>query len=86
MRFTFLFSTLAASSFVVLPSAFAQGEVESDVKPSPPSIGADVPVTYFGPAPSTVQKELIGPYQLLTSGTIDHDAGTITIPLYQGRV
>lgn len=57
-----------------------------DVAPAPPSIGADVPLTYFGPAPSSVQKELIGPYQLLTAGTIDQDAGTITLPLYQGQM
>ena len=36
-----------------------------DVAPAPPSIGAGVPLTYFGPAPSMVQRELIGPYQLL---------------------
>lgn len=35
---------------------------DSDVRPSPPSIGSDVPVTYFGPPPSSVQKELIGKY------------------------
>lgn len=57
-----------------------------DVQPAPPSIGADVPLTYFGPAPSTVQKELIGPYQLVTSGTIDQDAGTMTLPLYEGQM
>ncbi|MGH9986449.1 MAG: hypothetical protein ACRD8W_21100 [Nitrososphaeraceae archaeon] len=27
---------------------------DSDVAPAPPSIGADVPLTYFGPAPSEV--------------------------------
>lgn len=61
--------------------------VESDsVAPAPPSIGASVPLTYFGPAPSTVQRELVGPYQLLRSGTIDLNAGTITLPLYQGQM
>lgn len=59
---------------------------DDDVAPAPPSIGADIPVTYFGPAPSSVQKELIGPYQLLKSGTIDQDKGTITLPLYKGIV
>jgi len=59
---------------------------EIDVAPSPPSIGADVPVTYFGPPPSTVQPELVGPLQLLTAGTVDLDAGTVTLPLYQGRM
>ena len=29
---------------------------DDDVAPAPPSIGAAVPLTYFGPAPSTVQK------------------------------
>lgn len=57
---------------------------DNDVAPAPPSIGADVPLTYFGPAPSSVQKELIGPFQLLKSGALDSDAGTITLPLYEG--
>jgi len=59
---------------------------DDEIKPSPPSIGADVPLTYFGPAPSSVQKELIGPLQLLTAGTIDEEEGTITLPLYRGRM
>jgi hypothetical protein len=54
--------------------------------PAPPAIGADIPLVYFGPAPSEVQKELIGPYQLVKSGTIDTTAGTITLPLYHGRM
>lgn len=57
-----------------------------EIQPSPASIGADVPASYFGNAPSTVQKELIGPYQLLKSGTVDQDAGTITLPLYKGQM
>jgi hypothetical protein len=57
-----------------------------DVAPAPPSIGASVPLTYFGPAPSMVQRELIGPYQLLKAGQVDLNAGTITLPLYQGQV
>jgi hypothetical protein len=57
-----------------------------DVAPAPPSIGASVPLTYFGPAPSMVQRELIGPYQLLKAGEVDLNAGTITLPLYQGHV
>ena len=58
----------------------------SEIQPAPASIGADVPATYFGTAPSTVQKELIGPYQLLKAGTVDQDAGTITLPLYKGML
>ena len=33
-----------------------------------------------------VQRELIGPYQLLKAGQVDLNAGTITLPLYQGQV
>jgi hypothetical protein len=87
MRFTYLYSGLASSLFILLTnksSLFAQAELE--IEPSPPSIGADVPVTYFGPPPSSVQKELIGPYQLLTAGKIDQNAGTIEMPLYRGPV
>lgn len=57
-----------------------------EVTPSPPSIGADVPVTYFGPPPSSVEPELVGPLQLLRSGEIDLTEGTITLPLYQGQM
>lgn len=57
-----------------------------EINPAPPSIGADIPLTYFGPAPSQVLKELIGPYQLLKSGTVNLEDGTVTIPLYRGQL
>jgi hypothetical protein len=69
------------------PPGMAEAAIEDDeVAPAPPSIGADIPLTYFGPAPSSVQKELIGPLQLLRSGSIDLDAGTIELPLYAGQM
>ena len=81
--------TLLVLSFVFLAGiAFAQeeGGADDDVAPAPASIGADVPLTYFGPAPSQVQRELIGPYHLLKAGTVDVEAGTITLPLYRGQM
>jgi hypothetical protein len=57
-----------------------------DLFPAPPSVGATVPLTYFGPSPSTVNPSLVGPVQLLNSGTVDAKNGTITIPLYKGRL
>jgi len=54
--------------------------------PAPASIGADVPVTYFGPAPSQSNPRLIGPLKLLKAGTVDTNAGTVTLPLYRGRL
>ncbi|HXG88296.1 MAG TPA: hypothetical protein VNJ02_08180 [Vicinamibacterales bacterium] len=59
---------------------------DDNVGPAPASIGTDIPLTYFGPSPSQVKKELIGPYQLLKSGQLDTEAGTITLPLYRGRL
>ena len=81
-------AALTALALALYPShlAFAQISDDDDVAPAPPSIGADVPLTYFGPAPSEVQKELIGPHKLLKAGKVDVDAGTVTLPLYQGRL
>jgi hypothetical protein len=81
---TLIMATLGFMLFIipgVSSSVFAV-----DVAPAPPSIGAGVPLTYFGPAPSMVQRELIGPYQLLKAGQVDLNAGTITLPIYQGQV
>ncbi|WP_462137680.1 hypothetical protein [Candidatus Mycalebacterium sp.] len=76
-------SVLLALMVLLAPQAVTADE-DGDVAPAPPSIGADIPLTYFGPAPSDVQRELIGPYQLLKSGKMDLDAGTIKLPLYRG--
>jgi hypothetical protein len=79
---------LLAGSF----SAFAQDSAtpapatDDNSQPAPPSIGADIPLTYFGPAPSSLDPELVGPHQLLRSGTLDTVAGTIKLPLYQGKL
>jgi hypothetical protein len=94
MNFEEFLLGIAAIALVITPAlipamqAFGQEEEqqEDDIAPSPPSIGADIPLTYFGPAPSTVQKELVGPLQLLRSGSIDMNESTITLPLYQGHI
>ena len=62
------------------------GPAQAQFPPPPPSVGATVPATYFGPVPSDVMREYIGPYQLLRAGKIDLDARTITLPLYQGKM
>jgi hypothetical protein len=59
---------------------------QAQFPPPPPSVGATVPATYFGPVPSDVKREYIGPYQLLKSGKIDLEARTITLPLYEGKM
>jgi hypothetical protein len=54
--------------------------------PAPPSVGAAVPLSYFGPSPSETNPSLVGPVQLLKSGTVDAARGTITLPLYLGHM
>ena len=54
--------------------------------PAPPSVGATVPLSYFGPPPSSINRSLVGPVQLLNTGTVDAAHGTITIPLYKGTL
>src|SRR5579864_3945317 len=54
--------------------------------PAPASVGAAVNLSYFGPPPSESNPSLVGPVQLLKSGTIDVAKGTITLPLYQGSM
>jgi hypothetical protein len=76
-------ASLAVATFGGTVATVAQ---DADVVPAPASIGADIPLTYFGPAPSMVQKELVGPLQLLRSGEIDLEAGVITLPLYRGQM
>src|SRR5260370_19003611 len=69
---------------VALGATAARAQIE--IQPSPPSIGSDVPVTYFGPPPSAVDKFLVGPLQLLTAGKVDLNTGTVTLPLYAGQL
>src|ERR1700740_2480975 len=57
-----------------------------DLFPAPASVGASVPLSYFGPPPSTTNPSLVGPVQLLNTGQIDVAHGTITIPLYLGHL
>jgi hypothetical protein len=57
-----------------------------DVFPAPASIGTAVPLSYFGPPPSSTNPSLVGPVQLLNTGQIDVAHGRITIPLYLGHM
>ncbi len=54
--------------------------------PAPASTGAAVGLSYFGPSPSTVNPSLVGPVQLLNSGTVSATNGTVTLPLYVGTL
>ncbi|GHF56558.1 hypothetical protein HNQ07_003671 [Deinococcus metalli] len=77
---------LSRSLFLAALLAASPALADADTQPAPPSIGADIPLVYFGPAPSTVNPNLVGPKQLLTAGKIDFDKSTITLPLYRGQL
>lgn len=79
---------ISAISFSSIAPSLAQSMPTNadDIRPALPGVGANIPNTYFGPMPSEVQKELIGPYKLLKAGQVDEKAFTVTLPLYQGRV
>src|SRR6201982_2026359 len=57
-----------------------------DLFPAPPSVGTTVNLSYFGPPPSSSNQSLVGPVQLLNTGPVDANKGTITIPLYLGHM
>jgi hypothetical protein len=77
---------VASGALILVCPALSRADDVDDVQPAPPAIGADVPVTYFGPQPSSVQKELIGEYHNLKAGKVDKEKGTITLPLYEGAM
>jgi len=82
-------SYLAAVATLLLamaPMVASAADADDEIQPAPAAIGADVPLTYFGPAPSSVQRELVGKYQTLRSGKIDLEKATITLPLYEGAM
>ena len=74
----------AASALGVLPS-----QADEPIPPQPPSVGTDIPETYFGPPASESFSEnnesLVGPVELLKAGTTNVKAGTTTLPLYKGH-
>ena len=85
-------AAVCCGALAILGAGTAVGQVAEspspvdDVRPAPGAFGTDVPVTYQGPAPSTVKKELIGPPELVRAGDYDLDKGTVTLPLYRGEV
>ena len=78
--------TMALMAALAGAIAFAAPAFADDVTPPPPSVGTNVPASYFGPFPSQIDRKLVGPVQLLRSGTLDAQKATIKIPLYLGHM
>jgi hypothetical protein len=69
--------------------ALAQESTPSSAEeaaPAPSNVGTGVTVAYQGPPPSGVQKELVGPVELLRAAEVDTEAFTFTLPLYEGAM
>lgn len=58
----------------------------TDPLPPPSNTGTGIPLTYQGPPPSEVDKNLVGPVELLRAGTVDQKRMTVTVPLYRGEM
>jgi hypothetical protein len=84
-----LLSAAALTSFALTGSLFAQPGM-GPFGPGPgcnffPTNMSSISLSYFGHPPKG-NSSFSGPLQLLTSGTIDLAAGSITLPLYRGQV
>jgi hypothetical protein len=79
-------SLMAQSQSEPGPGPFESRGAGCNVFPPSASIGAGVDPSYFGPPPAQVNQSLVGPVQLLRSGTVNFQDGTITLPLYKGYV
>ena len=56
-----------------------------DLFPAPASVGAAVPLSYFGPPPSTTNPSLAGPVQTLNIGPYRHGEGHNNDSPVQGK-
>jgi hypothetical protein len=68
------------------PGPFASAGPGCNFFPPSAAVGAGVDPSYFGPPPSQSNPSLVGPLQLLRSGPVSFEDGTITLPLYRGKV
>ena len=80
MKTKFLLSALAFSATI------AAAQEASSITPPPSAVGSNISQDYQGPAPSTFQKELVGPLLLLRAGKISADGKSVTPPLYKGQM
>ena len=75
--------SLVTLALMVTP-VLAQGV--SSITPPPSATGSNISQNYQGPPPSSFQKELVGPLQLLRAGKVSPDGKSITLPLYHGQM
>ncbi len=82
-----LFRTAAMVGALTLAAATIAPALGADpVLPPPSSVGTGIPLTYQGPPPSEVNKNLVGPVKLLRAGDVNERLMTVTLPLYRGAL
>lgn len=77
-------STIAGAQSGPGPGPFESSGPGCNIFPPSAAVGAGVDLSYFGPPPSQANQSLVGPVQLLRSGSVNFEDGTITLPLYKG--
>jgi hypothetical protein len=77
-------SIVAQSQSEPGPGPFESRGAGCNLFPPSAAIGTGVDPSYFGPPPSQANQSLVGPVQLLRSGQVNFEDGTITLPLYKG--
>lgn len=71
---------------ILFASPTLMSVLAADPLPPPSNIGTGIPLTYQGPPPSEVDRNLVGPVKLLRAGTVDQKNMTVTLPLYRGEL
>ena len=75
---------IPALSIAIPPPTYATEVLGSQRAPG--SIAADIPLVASEPKPVGFDMGQRGPLNLLSSGSVDLVAGTVTVPLHQGRM
>lgn len=84
--------TLRALALTLIPalsialSPQAQAAEAHGSQRAPGSIAADIPLVASEPPPTGIDIGQRGPLNLLSSGSVDLAAGTVTVPLHHGRM
>lgn len=86
MRLTHVAGLLAVLAVATQATAPAGAAEPLGSQAAPRGIAADIPLVLSDPAPSTFDRGQLGPANLLPSSTVDLAAGTVTLPLHEGRM
>jgi len=78
-----LWSSLACSAVI---ERGQEGIPLEEGRPAPASIYPDEHIIVAQPSPSEINPSFLGPVLLMKSGQVDLNKGTVTLPLYEGKL